>query len=62
MYNKLPIEIRFVLTDDAAKYVTKNKEYWKTRKNGAINILENYMLEKGYKVEYKNDNRIEFWK
>lgn len=62
MYNKLPIEIRFVLTDDAAKYVMKNKEYWKTRKNGAINILENYMLEKGYKVEYKNDNRIEFWK
>ena len=42
MYNKLPIEIRFVLTDDAAKYVMKNKEYWKTRKNGAINILENY--------------------
>ena len=62
MYNKLPIEIRFVLTDDAAKYVIRNKEYWKKRKNGESNILENYMLDKGYKVEYKNNNRIEFWK
>ena len=62
MYNKLPIEIRFVLTDDAAKYVMRNKEYWKKRKNGESNILENYMLDKGYKVEYKNNNRIEFWK
>lgn len=59
---KLPIEIRFILTDEAAEYFKRNKKYWENRKDDENYILEKFMKNRGYTVEYVNAERIEIWK
>ena len=54
------IEIRFILTDEAAKYYRRNKAYFK---EGNEKRLEEYLRRKHYEIEdNEEENRIEIWK
>lgn len=61
-FSNLPIEIRVILTDEAAEYFIRNKNYFEKRKNGDSSNLSKILLSRGYKIDVINSNRIEIYK
>ena len=49
-FDTLPIEIRFILTDEAVDYFYRNKKYWTNRKDEKINSLFKILETKEYEI------------